>query len=281
MSGWSDITQGGFVIDLKLTVRRHRRAIAVTAAAALLVPGAAFAAAGQNRAATQLQQLQQRQERQDLLAEPVVTDVSEAERVVHVDVARDPAAADAWLAESAEVLDGWTVVVAGMESRPGKERAELDAEAVADDPAPAAEACPATPEGPRSDNGATTPYLGCGPSEGVHATARTVRGGPSTTTLAKAVDEVLAAYLPGADLPPTTVRIAKGEATVDVAAGFEQALSEAGVHPGDVWQALLFTAHSNGAIDSVKFTLDGDCLAFAYATGGDMCASTDLPIELG
>ena len=266
------------MIDLKLTARRYRRAIAVTAAAALLVPVAALSAVGQGQAAAQLQQLQQRQE---LLGESVVTDVSEAEQVVHVDVARDPAAADVWLDESAEVLDGWTVVVAGMESKPGKERAQLDAEAVADDPPLPAEECPEIPEGPRSGNGATTPYLGCGPSEGVHATARTVKGGPSTTTLAKAVDEVLASYLPGADLPPTKVRIAEGEATVDVAAGFEQALATADVYPGDVWQALLFTAHSNGAIDSVKFTLDGDCLAFAYATGGDMCASTDLPIELG
>ncbi|WP_129784623.1 GerMN domain-containing protein [Promicromonospora panici] len=275
MSESSVITyEGGFVVDLKLTVRRYRRTIAVTAAAALLVPAAAFSAAGQGQAAAQLQQ------QEELLGQSVVTDVSETEQVVHVDVAQDPAAADAWLDESAEVLDGWTVVVAGMESKPGKERAELDAEAVADDPVPPAEECPEIPEGPRSGNGATTPYLGCGPNEGVHATARTVKGGPSTTTLAKAVDEVLASYLPGADLPSTKVRISKGEATVDVAAGFERALAHADVDPGDVWQALLFTAHSNGAIDSVRFTLDGDCLAFAYATGGDMCASTDLPIEL-
>jgi len=262
------------VIDLKLTARRHRRTIAVTAAVALLVPAAAFSAAGQDQAAVELQQ------RQELLGQSVVTDVSEAEQVVHVDVAQDPAAADAWLDESAEVLDGWTVVVAGMESKTGKERAELDAEAVADDP-PSAQECPDVPQGPRSGNGATTPYLGCGPNEGVHATSRTVEGGPSTTTLATAVDEVLASYLPGADLAPTTVRISEGEATVDVAAGFEQALAATDVYPGDVWQALLFTAHSNGAIDSVRFTLDGDCLAFAYATGGDMCTSTDLPIELG
>ncbi len=263
------------MIDLKLTARRYRRIIAVTAAVAVLVPAAAFSAAGKDQAAAQLQL------REELLGESVVTDVSEADQTVRVDVAQDPAAAGEWLDESAEVLDGWTVVVGGMDTKSGKERAALDAEAVADDPASTAETCPDVPEGPRSDNGATTPYLGCGPSEGVHATARTVKGGSSGTTLAKAVDEVLASYLPGADLPPTKVRIAKGEASVDVAAGFEQALSDAGVYPGDVWQALLFTAHSNGAIDSVKFTLDGDCLAFAYATGGDMCASTDLPIDLG
>ncbi|MFC8797425.1 hypothetical protein ACFT2C_06810 [Promicromonospora sp. NPDC057138] len=276
MSESSVITcEGGFVVDLKLTARRYRRTIAVTAAAALLVPAAAFSAAGQGQAAAQLQQ------QEELLAESVVTDVSEADQVVHVDVAQDPAAADAWLDESAEVLDGWTVVVGGMGSKPGKKRAQLDAEAVAGDPAPSAEECPDIPEGPRSHNGATTPYLGCGPNEGVQATARTVKGGPSKTTLATAVDEVLASYLPGAGLPPTKVRITKGQATVDVAAGFEQALADAAVDPGEVWQALLFTAHSNGSIHSVKFTLDGDCLAFAYATGGDMCASTDLPIELG
>lgn len=263
------------MVDLKLTVRRYRRAIAVTVAAALLVPAAAFSAAGRDQAAAQLEL------RQELLAESVVTDVSEAEQTVRVDVAKDPAAADTWLEESAEVLDGWTVVVAGMDTMSGEDRARLDAEAVAGDPPSTEEPCPETPAGPRSADGATTPYLGCEPAGGVQATTRSVEQGPADTTLAKAVDEVLASYLPDADLAPTAVRIDKGEATVDVAAGFEQALSDAGVYPGDVWQALLFTAHSNGNIGSVKFTLAGDCLAFAYATGGDMCASTDLPIDLG
>jgi hypothetical protein len=263
------------VVDLRLTARRHRRIIAVTAAAALFVPVAAMSAAGRDQEAAQLQ-LQQ-----ELLAESVVTDVSEAEQVVHVDVAQDPDAAQEWLDESGEVLDGWTVVVGGMTTQTSEERAALDAEAEAEDPAPVAEPCPDIPTGPRSADGGTTPYLGCGPTEGVQATSRTVQQGSADVTLATAVDEVLASYLPGADLPHTKVRIAEGEATVDVAAGFEQALADAGVYPGDVWQALLFTAHSNGAIDSVEFTLGGDCLAFAYATGGDMCASTDLPIELG
>jgi hypothetical protein len=235
----------------------------------------AFSAAGRDQTTAQVEL------RQELLAQSVVTDVSEAEKTVRVDVAKDPAAADAWLQESATVLDGWTVVVAGMDAKPGEERARLDAEAVAGDPPSTDKPCPETPVGPRSANGATTAYLGCEPAGGVQATARSVKKGPSSTTLAQAVDEVLASYLPDADLAPTTVRIDKREATVDVAAGFEQALADAAVYPGDVWQALLFTAHSNGSIDSVRFTLDGDCLAFAYATGGDMCASTDLPIDLG
>lgn len=268
--------EGGFVVDLKLTARQYRRTIAVTAAVALLVPVAAFSAAGRDQTTARLQQQEQ------LLGESVVTDVSEAEQVVHVDVAQDPVAADAWLDESAQVLDGWTVVVGGMDEASGTERAELDAEAAAGDPASTTQPCSEIPEGPRSGDGSTTPFVGCGPSGGVRPTAaRSITKGSSGTTLARAVDEVLASYLPGADLPPTAVRIAEGEATVDVAAGLEQAMADAGVYPGDVWQALLFTAHSNGAVDSVKFTLDGDCLAFAYATGGDMCASTDLPIELG
>lgn len=282
------------MIDLKLTARRHRRAIAIAVAAALLVPAATFSAAGQDQAAAVLQQ------RQELLDQAVVTDVSEAEQVVRVDVSRDPGAADAWLDESAQVLDGWTVVVAGTEASSGETRAARDAEAMAADPAPGAADCPEIPEGPRSQDGATTPYLGCGTTAAVHPTARsdgrgglqsqdgaevalgeTITGGSAGTTLAEAVDAVLAAYLPGAGLAPTTVELDDGAATVDVAPGFEEALADAGVYPGDVWQALLFTAHSNGAVDSVTFTLGGDCLAFAYATGGDMCAATDLPIELG
>jgi hypothetical protein len=264
------------VVDLRLTARRHRRIIAAAAAAAVLVPAAAFSAAGQDQAAAQLQL------RQELLGESFVTDVSEADQVVRVDVAQDPEAAEAWLDESSTVLDGWTVVMGGMEQRSGKERARLDREAFAADTPPDT-SCPDVPDGPRSKDGSTMPLLGCGTGEDVQLTAGAMRattGGPSRT-LATAVDDVLASYLPDADLAPTKARITKGRATVDVAAGFADALSDAGVYPGDVWQALLFTAHSNGDIDSVKFTLDGDCLAFAYATGGDMCVATDLPIELG
>ena len=264
------------MIDLRLSARRHRRIIAVAAAAALLVPAATFSAAGQGQAAAQLRL------RQQLLGASFVTDVSETDQVVRVDVAREPAAARAWLGKSATALDGWTVVVAGMDAKSGKERAKLDRKAFAADAPPEAP-CPDVPDGPRSKDGSTTPLLGCGTGNGVRLTKGAMRatmGGPSRT-LATAVDSVLASYLPEADLAPTKVRITKGRATVDVAAGFVEALSDAGVYPGDVWQALLFTAHSNGDIDSVKFTLDGDCLAFAYATGGDMCVSTDLPIELG
>jgi hypothetical protein len=263
------------VVDLRRTARRHRRIIAVIAAAALLVPAAAFGAAGRDQAAAQLQL------RQELLGESFVTDVSETDQVVRVDVAQDPAAAAAWLDETATVLDGWTIVVAGMDRKSGKERAKLDRKAFAADP-PAEPSCPDIPEGPRSKDGSTTPLLGCGAEKDVQLTAgakRATKGGPART-LKTAVDDVLASYLPDADLAPTKVRITKGRATVDVASGFVEALSDAGVYPGDVWQALLFTAHSNGDVDSVKFTLDGDCLAFAYATGGDMCVSTDLPIDL-
>ncbi len=267
---------GGNVVESTRTARRHRRIIAVTAAVALLVPAAALSAAGRDQASAQLQL------REELLEQSVVTDVSETDQVVRVDTTRDPGAAAEWLDESAEVLDGWTVVVAGAEPRSGEERAALDQEQSAGDTAPDA-SCPEVPEGPRSEDGSTTPVLGCGTGQDVQLTAgaaRATQGGPSRT-LGSAVDDVLASYLPGADLPATKVRLSKGHATVDVGAGFEQALSDAGVYPGDVWQALLFTAYSNGSVDSVKFTLDGDCLAFAYATGGDMCASTDLPIDLG
>lgn len=264
------------MIELRLTVRRYRRVIAGAVAAALLVPAAAFSAAGQDQATAQLQL------RQELLGESFVTDVSETDQVVRVDVAQDPEAAEAWLDESATVLDGWTVVVGGLERRSGKKRAKLDRQAFAADTPPDT-SCPDVPDGPRSKDGSTMPLLGCGTAKDVQLTAgarRATTGGP-TRTLGTAVDDVLASYLPDADLAPTKVRITKGRATVDVAAGFADALSDAGVYPGDVWQALLFTAYSNGDIDSVRFTLDGDCLAFAYATGGDMCVATDLPIDLG
>jgi len=261
--------------------------------AAVIVPAAAFSAGGQAEAASLVAQ------RQELLDQAVVTDVSEAEQVVRVDVARDPEAADAWLEDSARLLDGWTVVVAGTDPLTGPDRADLDADALAadgqpTDVPPAAGDCPEIPDGPRSSDGATTPYLGCGPGAAVRPTGglqavaegqavqgQEITGESADATLASAVDEVLAAYLPGAGLAPTTVHLDGGAATVDVDGAFAEALPEAGVYPGDVWEALLFTAHSNGAVDSVTFTLDGDCLAFAYATGGDMCAPTALPIDLG
>lgn len=281
------------MIDLRTAGRRQHRALALVLAAAVLVPAAAFSAGGQAQATSLAAQ------RQELLDQSVVTDVSEAEQVVRVDVARDPEAADVWLEESARLLDGWTVVVAGTEPVAGPERADLDAEALAADEPPSDVppvdgGCPEIPDGPRSTDGGTTPYLGCGPgapvepagglqatTEGQALRGQEITGASADATLAAAVDEVLDAYLPGADLAPTTVHLDGGAATVDVDAAFAQALPDAGVYPGDVWEALLFTAHSNGAVDSVTFTLAGDCLAFAHATGGDMCAPTTLPIELG
>ncbi|MBE1878440.1 GerMN domain-containing protein [Myceligenerans pegani] len=265
---------------VRRATHRRRWAAVVTAAVAMgaaLVPLGAHGAVGQDRGSDA-----QHQARLAFLASPIVTEFSESTRVARVDVSKDPRVANEWLEESADVMDGWTIVVGGFEVEPGAERRAAD-EAVGNPGAPgvagAAPVCPDIPQGSRSTDGSTTPDLGCDLATGERRTGEPSAGEPSDT-LATAVDDTLSALLPDADLAPAKVRLVAGAATVDVATGFDDALADGAAHPSDVWQALLFTAHSNGAVDSVTFTLDGDCLAFAYASGGDMCVATTLPIEL-
>ena len=63
------------------------------------------------------------------------------------------------------------------------------------------------------------------------------------------------------DFPPQFLRVANPGATGT---------------GSDFIHAALFTAYSNSAVGSVSFSVAGDCMAFAVATGGDACATMSM-----
>ncbi|GAB3168546.1 hypothetical protein GCM10027059_31470 [Myceligenerans halotolerans] len=216
------------------------------------------------------------------LARSFVTEVDASASTVTVDMSRDPDAVYAWMNETGTGLDGWTVDVVGLDAPDGEERAALDAassDAEGDRPVEP-QACPDLPEGTRTDDGSTVPYLGCDPGTGHEPSATPVRGG-LRHSLGGAVDAVLAELIPGADLAASKVSVTGGHAVVDLPADFPGAAATAPVPAYEIDRALIFTAYSNGALDSVRFRVTGDCLAYATAVDGDMCATVPLPIELG
>ncbi|MBO0607651.1 hypothetical protein [Myceligenerans salitolerans] len=213
-----------------------------------------------------------------------VTAVDESARVVTVDMSRDPEAVYSWMndADAGAGLDGWTVEVAGLDLPDGKQRAALDAASseAEGDRAVEPQSCPDLPTEPRTDGTATVPYLGCDPATGHEPPAAPVRGG-LRHSLGTAVDVVLAELMPGADLSASEAVVTDGRAVVDLPATFPRAAAAAPVPAHEIDRALVFTAHSNGALDSVRFRVAGDCLAYALAVDGDVCATVPLPVELG
>ncbi|MBE1874601.1 hypothetical protein [Myceligenerans pegani] len=215
------------------------------------------------------------------LTRSFVTDVDEQARTATVDMSRSPEAVHAWMDETSAELDGWTIEVTGLDAPDGEERAALDAaaaEAEGDRPVEPP-ACPDLPVGARTDDGSTVPYLGCDPATGHEPPAAPVRGGVRHS-LGAAVDMVLAELIPGADLAASRASVSGGQAVVDLPADFPGAAANAPVPAHEIDRALLFTAYSNGALDSVRFRVAGDCLAYATAVDGDMCATVPLPVEL-
>ncbi|MBL0888015.1 hypothetical protein [Myceligenerans indicum] len=216
-----------------------------------------------------------------VLARSFVTGVDTSARTVTVDMSREPDAVYAWMDEVSKDLDGWTIEVAGLDAPDGKARAALDAaasDAEGDRPV-APQSCPDVPTGARTDGRTTVPYLGCDPATGHEPAAASVRGG-LRHSLGAAVDTVLAEMIPGADMAPARTSVARGRAVVDLPAGFPEAAARAPVPAYEIDRALIFTAYSNGALDSVRFRVAGDCLAYATAVDGDMCTTVPLPVAL-
>ncbi|RPF20474.1 hypothetical protein [Myceligenerans xiligouense] len=215
------------------------------------------------------------------LARSFVTEVDESTSTVTVDMSRNPEAVYAWMDETGTDLDGWTVEVSGLETPDSAKRAALDAassKAEGDRPVEP-QACPDLPAGARTDGASTVPYLGCDTSTGHEPRATPVPGG-LRHSLGAAVDVVLAELMPGADLAASDATVTAGQAVVDLPAGFADAAATAPVPAYEIDRALIFTAYSNGALDSVRFRVAGDCLAYATAVDGDMCATVPLPVEL-
>lgn len=215
-------------------------------------------------------------QREQFLALPFVHEV--ADDTVKVDFSTDPVAAAAALAASPDVLDGLTINVEGIRVEDSGARRQADGAASAGDVPIAPALCPDRPEGPRSTDGTTVPYLGCDPLDGEERTAAVVMG-DAATSLTAAFDRVLAATFQGATLPRVTATVSDGDVVVNIpiAAG-ELALQLPKADGVALDRALLFTAYSNGAVDTIQFMVDGDCRLYALSVGGDMCSTVSFPI---
>lgn len=138
--------------------------------------------------------------------------------------------------------------------------------------------CPDIPQGPRSDGGSTVPYLGCDVETGQEHFGAAVTG-DVVKSLGTALDQVLAYWFPGADLPSVMVTMSDGDMVVDLP-GRVATFQLFGADGMALDRALMFTAYSNGAVSTVRFHIDGDCHRYALMVGGDTCSTVKLPIVL-
>lgn len=195
-----------------------------------------------------------------------------------VDLSADPRAAQKLAAMSDETLDGFTVQIEGIDVQSASERRATDSRALATAQEAPAQLCAEIPTGERSADGATAAYLGCDPITGKESWGAS-ESGDAGVSLGRALDTVLAHHFPDASIPATKVTSADGAFTVSFAPEAGE-IASASSDGNALYKDLLFTAYSNGAVDNVTYTLDGDCRAWAQATGGDMCSVISLPIVL-
>lgn len=133
--------------------------------------------------------------------------------------------------------------------------------------------CPSEPRSPRSEDGSTRPYLGCDPVTGIETFGESKQGLPAES-LEAALEEVLSSGL-GIPDGVESVIVDGRSATVNLTSAVD-----AGLRTSDqlfaVTESLWFTAHSNGSLDSVMFTVEGDCMAYSRILRGDMCGAYPL-----
>lgn len=135
-----------------------------------------------------------------------------------------------------------------------------------------APSCSGRPAGPRLDGGRTAPFAGC---VGDAPTWQRPYAGPSKVSLRQAIGDVLRNRPGLASSIRVTVRLdARGHAAIDFGAPFTMNDRPLPFADGSrLDQALTLTVHSNADVNSVDFSVAGDCLAYAVAVGGDTCAT--------
>ncbi|MDH3682229.1 MAG: GerMN domain-containing protein [Acidimicrobiia bacterium] len=164
---------------------------------------------------------------------------------------------------------------------PGHERRARDrAEARGDRPVDPPK-CPYLPRVARA--AAARAFLGCDPNDG------SVRQGPpvdvgqgrppgraTSDALPDALLEALGAN--GAERAsqanPITVEDNDGNVVVHLPDGLLKPLPKAAA--AEIDRDLLLTVFSLETVKTVQFTIGGDCLEYAYMTGGDICAVVSM-----
>jgi hypothetical protein len=184
--------------------------------------------------------------------------------VIEVDFSENPNAAFAALTEAQDVLEGREVTVAGMGVQDRVTRRSDDLELGRIDAPVQAARCPDLPTGA---------YLGCDATTGRVSTGAPVTGDLEKSLRAAFIQAAAIAF-PDAELASVQVSMRDGAATLDLPSSVLSTSMETEGLALD--QALIHTAYSNGAVESLEVTVNGDCLAYALLVGGDMCAVVSL-----
>lgn len=177
-----------------------------------------------------------------------------------------------------KALDGWTIRVTGIPRATRSQIRRDDQRLMRNDPKVSASQCPSKPDSPRLAHGRTSAYLGCNETTG-HERHSAVIVGPVDAGLKEAVGKVLNNAFPHSDhWAEVVVSVDRdGNASVSLPVEFGEAMrTKLPSEKYAMYRDLLFTAYSNADLTSVSYTIDGDCLAYAFAVGGDMCATSDL-----
>ncbi len=199
-------------------------------------------------------------------------------RTIEIDASGGFGAAHRLISENDDALEGWTIRFTGLATATGKQRQRDDERLMRSDPPIAPPKCPAEPPLTSRAPGRTIAYLGCNRTTG-HETRGHAIAKSADHSLEEAVGDVLRSRFPDLEAwERVAARISpEGEATVSLPADFVESMQRSQkAEQYEMYRNLVFTAHSNGDIKSVGFTVEGDCLAYAMAVGGDICATEDL-----
>ncbi len=178
-----------------------------------------------------------------------------------------------------DALDGLAIHATGLPVlSPSERHASDEAAGAAVEPSGPGQrpSCALEPTGPRSSNGSTTAYLGCDPVDGP-AWSQAFPGLPSES-LGAATGAVIDQYLTREPDDIATLEQAPGHVELSLSKALGARLAQ--LDPDDASMLLTdlrFTVHTNGAIERVDLTIEGSCLAFAHAVGGDMCGQLAFP----
>lgn len=208
--------------------------------------------------------------------ERVGAHVSESDpNTIVVDISR-PGAQEA-LAESDELLDGRTIQIEGIRVLSSDERKQADLSAPgfsADELTLLNEAdrnCPPAPSGARTSTG-VVPYLGCnpetGPIVGEQSTVDDLDG-----SLANATAQLIGQWTKLGAHQVNVSQTGAGRFQIDLPASAGDDLSSLGFATGsEIYRSITFMGYSDSRVKQLTFTVNGDCLAFHQAIGGDLCS---------
>ncbi len=177
------------------------------------------------------------------------------------------------LIDNIDFLDGWTIQASNIETLSPAELRERDAANL--DPAVMRQMAErdaiCSPESVIRPSSGTTAYLGCDPDAGLRSSGPFI--GDVVVSLARATDAVIADALPGVDAASKVSELRPGFFEVTLGTETGQALASlASGDANDVYFNLSGSVASDARVRQAVFTIDGDCLAFHRAIGGDLCS---------